>query len=199
MFQENILYSPVKQDFIWVAEYADGTYLSEFDVKTSKGNNFREIKRNSTIRFGLVGLGNKLFYECFGGTFNIKGYIFDFAYQWNEKLYRFTGLNQMYNNIISFKNAESIANLGSGKIISYDHIIQYNFGYKKKLIFEDISFYFQVICQIPFNQPMRFEIKLVCNKEINGDFIIIKNGQKIDQFNAPLKEYTRGELNWVLR
>ncbi|EJW14000.1 hypothetical protein PAV_141p01060 (plasmid) [Paenibacillus alvei DSM 29] len=28
--------SPVAQDFIWVAEYIDGTYLSEFDFQTKK-------------------------------------------------------------------------------------------------------------------------------------------------------------------
>ena len=50
-------FSPVEnRDFIWVAEYADGTLFPEFDFQTKEFNNFYNIKKNELLGFGLVGV-----------------------------------------------------------------------------------------------------------------------------------------------
>ena len=55
--------APTRQPFAWVAEYINGTYLSEFDYITKQENNFYDIDRNSLVRFGLVGDGVSAYFE----------------------------------------------------------------------------------------------------------------------------------------
>lgn len=199
MFDQIAPYSPVEQDFIWLAEYANGKYLSEYDLKTHEKNWFRDINRDSLIRFGLIGHGHKLYFHTYRGTFIIQGKMFDFVYQNDDIKYPLSGLNKFYNDIIQFKNAESFFNTAASKSMS--RITQYNFGYKTKNTYEDgTKINFQVICQIPYNDYATFNIKLVANKNMGGKLIILGNGTHIiDKYEAPLSEGVGGEITWRLR
>lgn len=192
--------SPVEsQDFIWMADYSDGTFLSEYDFNSKKENSFYDIYKKNLIRFGLVGCGMNLFYEVFGGTFKISGKMLEFIYKVDGKEYYLTGQQQMYNDIIQFKNAESNFDpLGrSGSIESM--INQYNFGYKQKLNMHDVNFNFKAICSIPYGQPIYMNLRLVADRDLNGVFCIKKNGIIVAEIEAPLQKNMAGEINWIFQ
>lgn len=190
------LISPVDLDFIWVAEYSEGTYLAEYDFQTKEPNKFYSIKRDQLIRFGMVGHGMKLFYEVFGGTFKLQGQMIDFVYKDGDEEYPLTGQPLMYNDIITFKDAESTAIPGG----RFDNrVVQYNFGYKARLVVKGITFNLKVLCVIPFNQPAYLQIRLVADQSLDGVFIIKQNGLERERYQAHLDENVGGELNWVIK
>jgi len=197
MFHMLPRFSPVKQDFIWVAEYADGTHLSEFDFSTHEENSFYEIKRDMLIRFGLIGHGGHFYFEGFGGSFKIVGQMFDFVYSVNGKNYPLSGYNQMYNDIITYKDAEMIADLKNGR--SVGRITQFNFGYKTRLAFDDVNFGFKVIFQIPYKDYWRFNVRLVSDIDLDGKLLIRRNGQFIKEYDAPLHKDVGGEVTCLLK
>ncbi|WPS86168.1 hypothetical protein SMD22_16785 [Brevibacillus halotolerans] len=91
------LYSPVPQrEFIWLAEYVDGTHLSEFDFNTKQENDFYSIDKKTVVRFGLIGHGHKLYYETFGGHFKLGNGQIDLVYKAGDKEYFLTGQNEFY-------------------------------------------------------------------------------------------------------
>lgn len=198
MFNSPYSWSPVDQEMVWCAEYLDGTSLCEFDFKTHKENSFYSIDKSKLIRFGLIGLGHKLYFEVYGGSFKLLGQEVEFRYIDNEKIYPLTGHKSFYNDIITYKDAEFMFNpskLGSGRSV----INQYNFGYKKNLKVNGVNFNFQSICQIPFRKNIRFEIKLVSDKEINGKLEIRRNGKVVSLIDAPLKKNVGGMVSWVMK
>jgi hypothetical protein len=202
IFQNYNGYSPVtNQDFIWIAEYVDGTYLSEFDLITHRPNSFYSIDKSKLIRFGLVGQGMKFYFEVGGGIFKLNGQMLMFTYiDENGIEYPLSGHNQLYNDIITYKDAYTDGNVfagGSGVLKSV--ITQYNFGYKTKININDLSFNFQAICCLPYNKPAYMEIKLVANKNINGKLRIYRSGRIVDEIEAPLKEGYAGFTKWVIR
>lgn len=196
MFSENIRYSPVNQDFVWVAEYINGSHYSEFDFSTKQENNFYNIKRNELIRFGLIGRGFKLYYEAIGGIFKLNGQMIEVAYEVDGKEYNLTGHQKFYNDIIAYKDAESVLTLNSTG--TKDHITQYNFGYKVGLKFNEVNFSFKPLFKIPFNKPMYLNFRLVADEDLNGFLLIKRNGFVVDRFRAPLQKNVSGELNWSL-
>lgn len=202
IFQNYHGYSPVRQqDFIWIAEYIDGTYLSEYNLITHQANSFYSIDKNKLIRFGLVGQGMKLYFEVNGGIFKLNGQIIMFTYideDGNE--YFLTGQNKLYNDIITYKDACADGDIffrGNGLLRTT--INQYNFGYKTKINIDNILFNFQAICCLPYNKPAFMEIKLVVNKNINGKLRIYRSGRIIDEIDAPLKEGYAGFTKWIIR
>lgn len=197
MFSKNRKYSPVSQDFIWLAEYFDGSYYSEFDFSTKQENNFYNIQKDKLIRFGLIGCGMELYYEAIGGVFKLNGQMIEVIYEVDGKEYYLTGQQKYYNDIISYKDAESLLTLDPNKDVQ-TNITQFNFGYKVELEIDDIQFNLKSICKIPFNEPVHFNFRLVSNKDLNGFLIIKRNGFVTDKFHAPLQEGISGELNWIL-
>lgn len=193
MFSENIKHSPVNQDFVWVAEYANGSHYSEFDFLTKKENNFYNIKRDELIRFGLIGCGFKLYYESIGGVFKLNGQMIEVIYEVDGKEYNLTGSQNFYNDIIAYKDAESVLTLNSTE--AKNHITQYNFGYKINLDFDQVNFSFRALCKIPYNNQMHLNFRLVADEDLNGFLIIKKNGFVVDKFEAPLQKNIGGELN----
>lgn len=192
--------SPVEsQDFIWVADYSNNTFLSEFNLDSKKENSFYDIDKNNLIRFGLIGHGMNLYYEILGGTFKIAGQMLEFIYIVNGKEYYLTGQQQMYNDIIQFKNAESIFD-PSGKNGSIGSTItQYNFGYKQNLNIHNINFNFKAICSIPYGKHVYMNLRLVADQDLNGILCIKKNGIVVTEIEAPLQEKVAGELNWIIQ
>jgi hypothetical protein len=193
--------SPVKQDFIWVAEYPDGTHLSEFDFITKEENSFYKIDRKRVFRFGLLGHGARMFFER-DGVFDIAGRRIFISYLHEGKEIPLNGdFRYNVNDIITYKDAESSGLIagykGQGRL--FNTITQYNFGYKVNLNVDGINFHFKPIVKIPLNMPVMLHIWLVADKELNGKFIIRSNGRVAFESLAPLKPNVGGELHWVIQ
>lgn len=199
MFSGHNLYSPNSQQLIWCAEYVDGTSLCEFDLNTLKENDYKDIKQDKLLRFGLFGSGTKSYYEVYSGIFKVVGHMFQLSYVTDERQYDLMGQPQMYNrDVITFKDAEFIfdpAVLDSGINVIY----QYNFGYKQKLHIGGINFNFKVICQLGANGTIYFNIWIVSDKDLNGRVVIRRNNTIVDEFDAPLKKGIGGEMTWQAR
>lgn len=190
--------APTKQPFAWVAEYINGTYLSEFDYETKKENSFYDIDRNSLLRFGLVGDGVSVYFEVLGGIFKIAGQMITAKYIVGDTVYPLIGRPIMYNDIITYKDAEFLFDprvKGSGSTA----ITQFNVGYKTKLDFNDVKFSFQAVCQIPLQQRARIEFKLASNRDLDGKLVIYRNNREVGVIDAPLKKEVGGSINWEIR
>ncbi|MCY7861159.1 hypothetical protein MOD67_14125 [Bacillus licheniformis] len=193
--------SPVPQDFIWVAEYPDGTHLSEFDFETKKENSFYRIDRNRLFRFGLIGHGQKIYFER-DGVFNVSGRRLQFLYEVDGKTLPLNGdFKYDTNDIITYKDAESSGLMssfkGDGRLSN--KITQYNLGYKTTIKVEGITFNFKPIFRLPFNQPAIFSLWLVSDKKLDGKLVIVSNGTTVFETKAPLEPNVGGELNWIIQ
>lgn len=198
---DKLTHSPVAQDFIWVAEYPDGTHLSEFDFNTKEENSFYEIDRNRLFRFGLIGHGQKIYFER-DGVLNIAGRRILFFYEVNGKTLPLNGdFKYNVNDIITYKDAESsglVAGFkGQGQLSN--RITQYNIGYKTNIQIDGINFHFKPIVKIPFNSPVYINTWLVADRKLDGKFLIVKNGEQVLEIKAPLEPNIGGELNWIVQ
>lgn len=187
--------SPVSQDFIWLGEYYDGTHLAEFNFTDKKENSFYSIERQKLIRFGLIGHGMKLFFEP-DGVFNLNGTAIEVAYRLDDMEYSLTGHSGKYNDIITYKDAESALNAAGGVV--RNQINQYSFGYKTNLEIDGIKFTFKALCKIPFGQPLYMNFWLVANKKLNGVLVVKRNNRIVAEIDAPLKKGAGGEINYTL-
>lgn len=204
IFNKGINKSPVNQSFIWVADYMDGSYLSEFDFYTKQENSFYNIKREELLRFGLIGEGLQVFFDVPNGVFNINGHEFKIQYiDETGKIYPLNGTFIMYKDIITYKNAVSDTNpfrrdMINGRTSSSD-IVQYNIGYKMKTYMNGVSLSYQVIACMPFNENMYFEIKVTSEKDMNGMLVIKRNENIVDEIQAPLVKNKSGLINWSVK
>lgn len=198
--------SPVPQEIIWLAEYSDGTYLSEFDFQTQQPNKFDRIRRQDVIRFGLVGIDVPVYYEVFGGFFNIAGRGIQAKYVTaSEEEYYLIGHNKPYNQIIQFKRGESELNLLDLKRDSIiwgknaGEIVEHHFGYRVHLDVRDVRFEFEVVCTIPYQKPVFMTFKLAANKDLDGSLVILRSGVEVARIKAPLEKNVKGETSWVVK
>jgi len=197
------LNSPVKnQDFIWLAAMSDGTFFPEFSFDNGTPNKFQDIDRSSLIRFGLIGMGLNMYYEVYGGYFNICGRMIEVIYK--DKItnteYYLTGQPFIpYNDIIQFKNAFSdlIPSGENGPLRS--NISQYNFGYKQNLKINDVNFNFKAICCVPYGGNVYLNFRLVSDRDFDkGVFIVRKNNLETFEYDAPMQANHAYEMNWVV-
>jgi len=195
--RNQLLESPVNfQDFIWIATYFDNTFLSEYNFDDKRENSFYDIDRNRLLRFGLVGYGMNLYFEVLGGIFKIAGQMIEVVYKLNDKIYYLTGQPLiMYNDIITYKDAESILDVRNGQTMR-NMITQYNFGYKQNLHIDGVNFNFKAICSIPYGKPVFLNLRLVADQNLNGYLCIKKNGVYVAEIYAPLEANVGGEVNW---
>lgn len=198
MFGKMKPYSPVAQDYIWVAEYYGGG-ISEFDLETKESNSFYSIDKNKLQRFGLIGKGDKMWFECYRGSFNIKGNVYELVYSINGKKYKLTGQDMFQRDIITYKQAISDIDLTKRAGSSESMIVGYYFGYKTEFKIDDIIFNFKPIISIPINQHMYIDIHLVASKDLKGELLFVKNGEIIDTIYAPLTKDVAGGMQWILR
>ncbi|MFF2017215.1 hypothetical protein [Paenibacillus sp. NPDC058177] len=189
--------SPVAQDFIWLGEYYDGTYLAEFDLTTGIENSFYSINKSKLIRFGILGHNYKLFFEH-DGVFNLNGAGIEVVYRHGEKEYNLTGHSGKFSDIITYKDAESTVNLAGGGGLTNTVINQYNFGYKSVIELDGVTFQFKATCKIPFGQAMYMNFWLVADKKLDGVLVIKKNNRIVEEINAPLRKGVGGEVNFGL-
>lgn len=197
LFSNNAVPSiPQKQDFLWCAEYVDGSHLLEYDFE--KSNDFNDIRKQELLRFGLIGTQAKLYFEVFGGIFKINGQMIQLSYIDGEDRYDLMGQPIMHSDIITFKDADFLFDpriAGSGK----STITQYNFGYKAQLNINGVHFGFQAICQLPMNQKARMEFKIVADKDMNGHLEIKRNNYIVTDLKAPLSKQVGGEITWEIQ
>lgn len=188
------------QDFLWLANYANGTSLCEYNPKTFEKNDFYKIDKIMLDSFGLFGHGVDLYFDVQTGKFNLGGNELFFSYMADDgKEYNLTGYNNgLYNDIITYKDAWTDAKLiNDGKYQNQIH--QYNFGFKKKLTFDNgIEFALQIVCCIPYNRGAYLEIKLVPSKNLSGNLIIKKVGRIAEPIKVDLKENYAWVGQWTI-
>lgn len=193
--------SPVAQDFVWLAEYYNGNGICEFDFKTKQKNDFYKIDRSLVSKFGLIGQGMKLYFDVSTGFFNLNGSQIIMTYKTKDREYHLTGHKiGLYNDIITYKDAHTDANLRNPNEKFVSHIHQYNFGYKKKLSFDDgLELNFQAIVSLPYNSPASMEIKIVPNMDLEGELYIKRVGAITEPIQAPLRKGYAGMTNWTIK
>lgn len=193
--------SPVGQDFIWVAEYPDGTHLSEFCFNTQKENSFYHIDRAKLFRFGLVGHGQKMYFER-DGIFNVAGRRLQFFYEVDGQRLPLSGdYKYNVNDIITFKDAEAsglMSGFSGGGSLS-NRITQYSLGYKSNININGINFHFKPIIKLPLNSPAMLNLWLVADRKLDGKLVITNNGVVAFETKAPLEPNIGGELNWIIQ
>lgn len=188
------------QDFLWLAEYPDGTNLAEYDVRKESYNSFYSIDKSKLFRFGLVGHGSHLYFER-DGVFNIAGRRIHFIYEVDGKEIPLNGdYKQNVVDIITFKEAEATSNMipmrSEGTF--FNQIVSYNFGYKTKKVFAGYDIHFKAIVQIKRDMPVSILIKMTSDKELKGKFNIKVNGSNSFSCQAPIASNLGGELTWVV-
>lgn len=190
-----------QQEFAWLAEYMDGKSLCEFNPVTKEKNDFYMINRMLLNKFGLIGHGMKVYFETETGLLNLNGLQLLLSYRVGEKEYALTGYgNGEYNDIITYKDAYTDANIVNPRQQFVSHIHQYNFGFKKKLTFSDgAEFALQVVCSFPYNRNAFLEIKIVPNQDLDGELYIKKIGKIAESLNAPLKTGHAGICEWIIK
>ncbi|OME53965.1 hypothetical protein BSK59_15400 [Paenibacillus odorifer] len=191
--------SPVaNQSFIWVAEYADGTHLSEFDFATHKSNSFYHISREKIIKFGLLGENSQIYFDVGNGVFTINGHRIVLSYESSDGVeYPITGRTIIYNDIITYKDTVAdISPFAIGSGAFSESINQFNVGYKKQMEFDDVNIGFQCVVGIPLNAPVYLQFKITSDSDLNGKLIIRRNGQIVDIIDAPLLGGHALQGNW---
>ncbi|WP_343216136.1 hypothetical protein [Clostridium mobile] len=184
-------------DFMSVGEYLDGTFLFEFNPEKKTYSRTDEVIKDKLIRFGVVGHGVRTYFNALTGVFTFDQNKIEILYRTKDRDYILMGQDVKYNDIIYFKNAYSQMNY-SGK--SSTNFCGYNFGYKNQILYNDgTMLYFKPILNIPVDQPANFQIRLVSNKDMDGQIIIKVNDFKEYKLNAPLDKNVGGELTWFIR
>lgn len=196
MFHRTNKQSPVAQDFIWMAEYLDGTHLSEFDFQTKEENSFYDIDRRKVLRFGLLGHGMEL-YVTVDGIFYFNGTVVEVSYKTEDNEYPLTGLMNNPLDIITYKDAESALHPTAGVLST--RINQYNFGYKTVIKHDDVTFNFKALGKVSFQSAVHLNLWLVANKELNGKLVIKRNNRAVQELDAPLSKGVGGEVNWIVQ
>ncbi|MEK4006321.1 hypothetical protein [Paenibacillus sp. FSL H3-0333] len=197
-------FSPVKelQNFVWIAENVDGSYLSEYNFDDRKENSFYQINKNELIRFGLIGMGSQIYFDVANGIFNINKNRIQISYIADGIEYPLTGRAILYNDITQYKDAIGDAKLlsktASGRIKG--HITQHVIGYKKPMQIEDVNIHFKNLLHIPQdkNIPPYLEIKISVDKDLDGELVFRVNGLIANRIHAPLIKNQAGVYNWEL-
>lgn len=193
--------SPVQsQEFIWVAEYYDGTHLAEFDFLGGRPNDFYKIERNKVVKFGLIGAGSQAFFDVGNGVFTINNHRITISYEADGVEYPLTGRALVYNDLITYKDATSDAHpMLRGEGAFTHEIVQYNVGYKKKMELSGVNINFQCVLGIPANESAYMQIRISGDKDLKGKLIIRRNGDVVDEIHADLKEEMAGMINWTIK
>lgn len=195
--------SPVNtQDYIWLAEFYDGTQLSEFDLNTKKPCNFYDIDKDRLIRFGLLGNGSQAYFDVGNGIFNINGHRIMMSYITDSQEYPLTGRTFLYNDIIAYKEANTDATLSPRNDVIRQFnskITSFNVGYKKKMELEGVNINFYNVLTLPLDEPAYMQIKISADKDLKGKLVIRVNGLISEEIKAPLIANMTGIINWIIK
>lgn len=186
----------VTQEYIWVAEYYNG-FLYEFENEELE-NSFYDIERERLQRFGLVGK-DRMWFECYRGTFNLLGNTYDLIYKWGDRVIPLTGMDMFQRDIITYKKAYAEAEISKKRGTFTNKIVAYYFGYKSEFEIEGIKFNFKPIICKSVGGELYLDLHLVSSENLDGDLYILKNGEVIEKFNAPLVKNMAGGVQWEVR
>jgi hypothetical protein len=178
-----------RQDFMWVAEYLNGTLSHEFEKEKF------EVDRSKLLNFGLVGLGLNCYYDVPTGAFNFDGKKYEFILKQGEKEYNLTNQMVLYNDCIHFHRYFCDMN---GDRAGQTFLCGYQLGYKIKYQIEDVFFNFQPLFIIEEGQPFKFRFRLVVDKDFEGEFIIRTNGLISDSIKTNLKANINSQFEWLI-
>jgi hypothetical protein len=155
-------------------------------------NDFFSIDKNMLLNFGLVGRGNRTYFNS-KGQFIFNGIPLDFQIESETNIYTLTNMNENYTNIIQYKNAYAVISMSeSGSCKST--ISQYNFGYEIPLVLSDKNINFKVVCAVPYDKPIHFKITLTSDKILEGNLVAIMGNRRILEKNVLLQKDTPNEL-----
>lgn len=198
--------SPIPtQPFLWMAEYfSEG--LAEYDLKTGKPNNFKDIEKDKLVRFGLIGNNRKMWYEVTGGTFHIAGRNIGIAYETEDgKRYVLAGNGALnMNDPISFKQGYIDINVNSKSPKGTVHneqtrISAYYYGYKSQFEIDGVKFSFKPIVALPLSKPAYIEVSLMADKDLDGKLVFVRNGEDFECFKGMLQAGKTAKINWLIK
>lgn len=186
-------YSPIiKEPFIWVAEYNDGTSISEIDFKDVSGfglrkHTFNEIDKSKLKYFGIIGYGHKFYYNIIDGIFNVYNTNIKVLYHDNDNNIDYI-LNDNkyypYNDIISYRTMYEELKMNTGAIDK--GVYEYGLGYKSKLD----GIHLETILHLTMNddKPAFLTFKLTSDIYINGELRIYANDALATVIKTELNE-----------
>jgi len=191
--------SPIDtQPFIWMAEYFSNMGLTEFDLGTLEENNFSDIDKENLRKFGLIGKGTKMFFDCQGGSFNVVGRNFSIELECDGKLYRLNDVSNHITDIITYKRAEAVIPYGSQKGGQLKpNISGYFCGYKTKLCINDVNFNFKPIISLVAGKLLYLDISLSADRDMEGTLYIAKNETRLP-YNISLKKNITSRVHWTI-
>lgn len=196
IFNNMINANAIDIPFNWCAEYVDGKFYTEYDLKTHKKNDFYLIQQNKVLRFGLFGQNMKFYFE-YDGVFNLQGRRVEIEYHTEDgDVFHLTN-NHSRKDLITYKQAYT--DWSSKQGIQRSNIASINFGYKTKLVKDDTEIFFQPIVSLPMNQSVFIEVKLTSNKDLKGHLVFKVRGQVVEKYEAPLEAFVAGQINWTVK
>lgn len=196
IFENSSIPQAINIPYNWLADYYDGTSLSEYDLANHTPNDFYSIKQNETIRFGLFGQSMKFFFEISDGSFMLNGKRLDIGYEVDGKLYMLTN-NYNKKDFITYKEAFADFNEKQGD--QKTQIQSINFGYKTNYENDGFNVNFQPVVSLPLGASAFIEIKLTTDISVNGDLVFFTRGRESERFHAPLEKGVSGQINWTIK
>lgn len=122
----------------------------------------------------------------------------DMTYKTKDREYKLTGDYLIYNDMITYKQAEMTFNPLFGCDTGESVITEYVFGYKQKLDFDNTTFHFKALLKIAEDVPIHLEVRLVANQDLHGKLQFLRHGVILDEYDAPLSAEISGEMKWVV-
>ena len=178
------------QKYLWTAIYQDNKRYMEF--QHNEWNSFYEIEKDQLKIFGLFSEVDAVSFDVETGIFNIWGKKIKIQYD----DYDIMRLGGRCEDIITFKSAFSDF-IGSSKTNS--GISNFNVGYKKKFVVDDIEFSVKFIYTIPNDNGQEYlNIRIVSDTKLEKDLIIYCDDKEVYRTLAPLDPHLASELNWIL-
>lgn len=185
--------------FNWNADYADGTQYSEYNLETQKKNDFYLIQYNKVVKFGLFGMGSKLFFEMSDGSFNLNGKRVEIEYHTDGGEILHLTTNFQRKDLITYKEAYSDFSGRQGEHKS--NLKSINFGYKTKYsnAKQDISLHLQFVVSLPTSGRPYMEVRITPDRALNGHLVFKVRGIEVERYEAPMTSDRAGQINWDIK
>lgn len=196
IFEKQPIPQAINIPFNWVADYYDGTFLSEYDFLSHNKNSFYAIKQSETIRFGLFGQNMRFFFENSDGSFMLNGRRVDIGYEIDGKLLMLTN-NFNKKDFITYK--EAFTDFKGEEGTQRTNLNSINFGYKTVYERDGYIINFQPVVSLPVGESVYIEVKMTSNTSLNGDLVFFTRGKEAERFRAPLEKGVSGQMNWTVK
>lgn len=195
-FNEVNCFSPINtQPFIWMAEYFSEDGLTEFDLETKKENNFSDIQKDKLRKFGLIGQGSKMFFNCNGGAFSIVGKSYSIEVECDGKLYRLNDSSNYITDVITYKRAEANVSYGVKSAELRPNITGYFFGYKTKIEVNGVKFNLKPIVSMVAEKPLYLDLSLSADRDMKITLYICKSDKRFP-YEMELKKNKTSRVHW---